>query len=317
MTTATLETGTTVEARTRQAATVLERCVCLTLSCHYLGNSRKIDLGELVEASGGTLAVDSEQFHAVKRLVDNAELRPAMRLLAKAKDVLRGHAISGHRVFGERSYLVPLPMVDRVDEQLRHLQAELRCEARLLAARYSDARDQQREKLGALFQESDYPTTAEVAAAFDIDWDYVSFATPDRLVSVNTALYERARAREEDRLATAYDEVRGTLRGVLHQITSDLVARLTPEPGAARRKAIRGTALDDLTGYLETFSLRNITDDDELEAVVGDLRRLAAGADVDALREDVGLRETVTAAATAAVARLETLTTRGRAIELE
>ena len=295
------------------AATILEKSVCLTLSCSYLGNNRKVDLEQLVEEKGGTIAAaDAAAFHATKRLLDPKELRDAMRITGKVKARLRSMAISTHRVFGERSYLIPLALVERVDADLTEFQAQLRQEAEALGARYDAAVERQKERLGPQFRAADYVGAQAVVEAFAIDWSYVSFAAPDRLETVSHVLAENAQRKHQDRLAAAFDEVLIGLRASALEVMTDLEQRLAPDDERPKAKAIRGTALRDLQEFQALLPHRNITGDDELEAVMARIAARADGLDVRMLRDSAFVRDGLWQAVCEAKAALKGLVETGR-----
>lgn len=297
-----------------QAATILQRSVCVVLTRHYLGNYRKVGTGAVVEAAGGTAAkVDDSQFHSTKKLVPSQALLPVMRALEAAPAYLRGTAIPAHRVFGDRTYLLPIAAVQAAEERLVAIRTELLAQAALLAQRWPSLVDMQELALAplGLFDRREYPTAADVATAFDLDWNYVSFAAPERLETVGRALFEGAQRKYESRMAEAYDEVRLVLRETLRQVTGEMVKKLTP--GAdGKPRVFRGTVLDDLAEFLATFDLRNIADDAELDGVVRQLRGLTDGLDVDQLRDLDGLRAVVLAGVKEATDALDALVATGR-----
>mgnify|MGYP001617277690 CR=1 FL=1 len=308
MTSSVLDRQATIPAaRERQAATILARCVCLTLECHFLGNNRKIDTADLVEVSGGHLAMDEQQFHTTKKLIDTKELNPAMRVLGRAKDYLRTVAIATHRVFGERSYLVPVKLVVDVDARLKEFEIELRDEVQQLADRYEGAVERQRAALGPMFKAGDYVSRSRVVEAFSIDWNYVSFAAPDRLETIDRAIASAAAAKHERKLASAFDEVVLGLRSHALEVMQELAARLAPGDGKAR--AVRGTALRDLTDFADLLPKRNVGDDWKLAEVVARVKKLASGVDIETLRSEPAVRARIQAAAAAAAKELEGLVT--------
>lgn len=277
------------------AHTILERAVCLTLSCHYLGNNRTVDLVALVKAAGegrtdmpDHLAVDADAFSAKKKLVDPKELRPVKRLLSQAKAYLRGVAISSHQVFGERSYLVPLALLDEADERLTAISAEIWIEAGKLADRYEEAVERQRAKHGSMFKASDYPDKTRVRAAFSLDWDYMQFGAPDRIETVNRAIYERTVSKYETKYASAFDAAVVEMRTAALDVVSELLVRLEPD-ARGNKKGLRGTALRDLQEYMRTLPHRNFGDDDELVRVMERVSAVAGG-DVDRLKESETLQ---------------------------
>lgn len=335
--------------KTAHAQTILQKAVVLTLTFTILGNHRKVDVNRLVdealdvngdgpEPDAGKAAdavagaenlvlalhglaerktLDEKAFGAQKKLIDQKELTPLHRVCGRAKSYLRSRAMPAHRVFGERSYLVPLALVQEVDKTLGEFEAELRAEAEGLRVRYAAAIEKQRAALGHLFREQDYVTPEQAAAAWSMDWNYVSFAAPERLETVDRALFEATQKKYEGRMAQAYEEVRLVLRETLLQLTTEIARKL--EPGDdGKPKVFRNTVLDGLADFLGHFNLRDVTDDRQLAGVVKQLRKLTKGLDAERLRDMADVRAQVLGGLKAATEQLDGLVVTGRrAIRLD
>lgn len=299
------------------AAKILQRCVCLTLRRHWLGNNRKVDVDDLVEKSGGTFTLDDRMFSATKLLIDSKELKPVRSVQNRARAYLSSIALPAHRVFGDGSYLVPLGLVEQVLTHLQELRTDLKREAAKLAARYAQAVEKQREALGPLFKISDYCQPEAVIDAYDIEWNFVGFEMPDKLTEVSAAIAEAEQAKQHARLASAFDDVILGLRSTALDIVSDLADRLTPDE-AGRPRVLRGTALDDLRQFAELLPQRNLGDDTKLANAVKKLVAHAKGLQVDDLRSSDSVREDLRKAAEQARDALTALVQTGprRAIKL-
>ena len=309
-----------LDPQTTRSATILQRSVCFTLACHYLGNVRKVELSDLdLSKSNDHEKINKDQLKLTKHLVDPKELRSAMRVLNAAKAYLRSAAIPTPSVFGERSYLIPLGLVEQVDGRLREFALRAEVESALLAERYPSLLDKAKKALGPhLFNAAQYPTVEDVRHAFRIDWDYVSFAAPDRLETVDRALFESAQAKFQTKMADAYEEVRYVLRETLLELSKGIVEKLTPGPDG-KPKIFRNSVLDGLSNFLSTFDMRNITDDAELTRVVSRLKGLTHGLEPEALRDFDVVRATVLDGVREATKELDGLVTvgRGRAISFD
>lgn len=276
-----------------EAAKILQRCTVLVLTAHYLGNHRKVKTARVAASAAGVRedelvdAVDTEQFSTTKRLVESETLTPATRIIGRAKHYLRSKGIPAHRVFGQRSYLIPLAALTEVDAKLTELEADLRAEATTVADGYAAAQERQREKLGDLYNAAEYPTPAQVEAAFGIDWVYANFESPDNLETVDRAIAASSQRKHEARMADAFAEVKLTLRVMLQEIVTGLIDKLTPGEDLKPR-VIRGTMLKDLSEFVSSLSVRNVTDDAEIVVVGERLKQLANGVDLDSLRGDEG-----------------------------
>lgn len=300
-----------VEERTGRAQQILARCVCLVLERHYLGNNRKVDVDDLVEKSGGTFTLDERMFSATKALIDSKYLAPARSVQNRARAMLRSVALPAYKTFGDSAYLVPLPIVRKVNDDLNTMAAELRAESVKLASTvYEKAIEEQREKLGPMFKIGDYLRPEQVADAFRIDWRFVSFAAPENLESVDHALAEAADQKYHDQLANAFDEVLMGLRASALEIVSDLVERLTPDEHG-RPRIMRSSALDALRQFAELLPTRNVGGDNQLAKAIANLTKRAEGVDVQQLRDSTQVRAGLHAAATAAQQALAALVQQG------
>jgi hypothetical protein len=69
-----------------------------------------------------------------------------------------------------------------------------------------------------------------------------------------------------------------------------LVDKLTPKPDGTKKKLV---GVDRLLEFLDTFSKKDVADDEQLRALVEEVRGLLNGQDIAQLRKDQGLRELV------------------------
>ena len=298
--------------KTNETMTILQRCVCLTLSCSYLGNNRKVKLDALKDAMDGQRDLYDKAFHATMKLVDNKALRGPNGVIGRAKAYVRSRAVQSHRIFGEGSVLVPTGLVTSVDARLQEFATELDVEARLVAQRYAGEMAQQAARLGKLFNARLYLTPDQVAGEWALDWSYVSFAAPERLETVDRAIYEASREKWDAKMGEAYHEVRLALREGARQFAREFVRRLSPGDDG-KPKIVKATGLlENLRDFLETFDLRNITDDAELAGVVARLRAVTHGLDPADLNDTGGLREQVLGSMAAAAQALDGLVATGR-----
>lgn len=309
----------TIETTQAQsAATILQRSVCVTLFCSYLGNNRKVALDAVKDAMHGTETLDEGAVKATKKLVDQKALRGPNGVISRAKAYLRSRAVQSHRVFGERTYLLAIGLVSEVDARLREFVTELDVEARFAAAQYAAEREKQRVKLGPLFCEGNYLNAEQVAAEWSIDWNYVSFAAPERLEAVDRALFEASKAKWDTKLGDAYHEVRLVLRQAALKIAREFSERLQPGPDGRLRTVKAGGLLEEALDFLNTLKLRDITDDSDLLDELAPLRAALAGVEASDLNEPGAVRDQVLAVATEAIEALGALVEEGgrRAVSL-
>jgi hypothetical protein len=85
--------------------------------------------------------------------------------------------------------LIKQEKVDEFAAALADSRAELADAVRNLDARYAELRRAAADRLGSLFNPSDYPET--LGGLFDVAWDLPSIEPPDFLVALSPRVYER------------------------------------------------------------------------------------------------------------------------------
>ena len=299
-----------------QGASILQKACCLTLECHYLGNYRSVELESVVRAATGRKndRVKDELAEAVrsnKHLVDPKALRKGHSLISLAKSHLASKAIRASNVFGDRSYLIPFASVRATDEFLTELSKEIQAENLVIAARWPKLVAEQAVILGPLFDAKQYPTQKDVETAFSIDWSYVSFSTPENLEHVDRALFADAQKKFERKMSEAFVEVRMVLRASLREFLARFADKMKPDADG-KPKVFRNSVLDEITDFLNSFDVRNLTDDKELAAVVAQVRKLTKTLDPEQLREMETVRKNALISAEKAVAAIDGLISKSR-----
>ena len=84
------------------------------------------------------------------------------------------------------------------------------------------------------------------------------------------------------------EEIRDGLRLTFKELVDALVDKLTPKPDGTRKKLV---GVDRLLEFLDTFSKKDVADDEQLRGLVEEVRGLLNG--ISKLRKDQGLRELV------------------------
>jgi len=308
MTTAELTTKTT------PAETILKRSVCLVLHCGYLGNHRKVNLRGLdVSKDGVELDREKDELGASKRLFAVADLRSCEKSIAAVKDRLRAMSLDGGtRLFGDGAYMLPLLSVVEAEQVIADGQAQLAKSVEALVAQLPEIIARRAQKLGNMFNAAEYPTADDIRGAYRIDYNFVSFGAPERLVDVDVAVAERAKADWNAKLSTAYDDVVLGLRTSALTVMRELANRLKPAADG-KPKALQPTALRDIQELLEQLPILNsVAGDEPLVGLLAPVGAVASGIDVDVLRKAPGVRAMLLAQAEAAVAALDELVTADR-----
>jgi hypothetical protein len=113
---------------------------------------------------------------------------------------------------------------------------------------------------------------------------------PQVLQAISGKLFGREQAKATEEWNEMLEEIRGGLRLTFKELMDALVDRLTPRPDGTRKKLV---GVDRLLEFLDTFSKKDVANDEELRVLVQQTRWLLEGQDVARLLKDQDLRELV------------------------
>jgi hypothetical protein len=276
-------------------ANLLKDCCAVMLTRRSWGNKRKASLATV------TTSADKRLLKLTKELIDpeTPELVAVKRHLAETREWVIGRTMP-FLGFKGGIYLAKTQAVPIIEAELPKRQARL---AELVGELCNRVPDQDgkmdspydrkvreaRDKLQELFDVRDYPTGAELARVFSIEWNWVAFTVPEGLPP---ELRQAEAKKLQQRFEEAGEEILIALRSGFKKLVDHAVERLTVQPGE-KKKVFKDTFIPNIAEFIETFSVRNLTNDAELGVLVEQARNIIAGVDNQALRDDEGLREKV------------------------
>lgn len=180
--------------------------------------------------------------------------------------------------------------IERLDTQLTSLRGELADAVEQLDRRYAELRTAAQQRLGRLFNLSDYP--ASLSGLFAVEWDFPSIEPPDYLRQLNPELYEQECRRVAARFDEALQLAEQAFLAELSQLVTHLTDRLSgTEDG--KPKVFRDTVVSKLTEFFERFRRMNVRSNDQLDQLVSQVEDLVNGVQPKSLRENRVLRESI------------------------
>jgi len=186
--------------------------------------------------------------------------------------------------------LLPIGLLESVDNTLKAYKAERAILVDNFVSVYPDLCKIAAERLGSLYNASDYQDVMAIRDKFKFDWGYISFAVPEHLKKLGLFADEAKKA--EAKLTEAAGEITLLMRQTLLDMVSHLQNALTPSEDG-KQKRIFASSITNISEFLNSFQFRNITDDTELDSIVEKAKALLSGVDVESLRKDEGFKSTV------------------------
>lgn len=258
------------------------------LSFTWMGVRRTLTPQQKAVAAD-SFGAEGEFLSAGKKLLDTKHPK------FKALTAIRGEAVTRWK-----SVTLPWPesgirlirrdSIEDFDNQMHSLSGRLEDAVIELDAHYEELRSAARERLGSLFNPSDYPASLE--GAFSMTWDFPSVDAPGYLRQVNPELYEQECDRVRAQFTEAVRLAEEAFTAELSELISHLCERLNGDRDG-KPKVFRDSAVSNLTEFFSRFRSLNVGSNGELERLVDQAQNVLRGIRPTGLRESGGLRQHV------------------------
>ena len=265
-----------------------ESMAAVRLTFSWMGVRRTLTPQQRAVAAD-SFGAEGDFLSAGKRIVDTRH--PSF----KALTAIRGEAVSRWK-----SMTLPWPepgvrlirrdQIEEFDNLATASSERLADAVAELDLHYEELRNTARERLGSLFNESDYP--ASLRDAFSMSWDYPSIDAPGYLRQVNPELYEQECNRIRSRFSEAVRLAEEAFIGELSELISHLSERLSGDRDG-KPKIFRDTVVSNLSEFFGRFQSLNVGSNSELNQLVEKAQSVLRGVRPNALRKSNGLRQHV------------------------
>ncbi len=232
---------------------------------------------------------DKAMVRATKKILECPEYEFLLQLKRSIHRRLKTLALPGE-ILRAGVYPVSVAMVEAVEKTLEDFSVRWGVGVLGLEQVWDLRVREVEDRLRALYDGADYPSWERVQRSFDVRWNYFSVSTPQILQTISARLYTREQAKATVQWNEMLDEIRVGLRLTFKELVDALVDKLTPKPDGTRKKLV---GVERLLEFLDTFSKKNVADDEELQVLVAEVRGILKGQDVSQLRKDQDLRELV------------------------
>jgi|CXWL01.1.fsa_nt_gi hypothetical protein len=288
---------------------LLSKAVIISFKTGRFGNNRKVRRSQLtisaVDLDGGEdKPVDKDVLKVSKELLDSKELQAIGSFDQKTRGKLLTYCLPSY--VDEGYYFLPISLIETVDAFLATAKAERRYLVNGFMAVYPGKKGSARYRLGPLFRERDYPGEDEVRATFTWSVRYISFSVPGSLRDISMSLFLQEKERQERMWEEATVEVRVALRESMAGLVEHAISKLSLRPNG-KPQIFRDSMVKNMAEFLDLFDKRNLTNDGDLAALVGQAKQLMAGVDPVTLRNNLGTRERVKAGFEGIKATMDTM----------
>jgi hypothetical protein len=258
------------------------------VSLSWLG-VRKTLTAEQKNQAADTFGATGDYLSIGKKLLDTKH--PSFKAVTAVKNRAIGYWKAMSLPYPEPGIrLIRQDHVDEITNRIQEFQIELEEAVETLDRHYSDLKAAARQRLGTLFNETDYPVS--LVGLFSIEADFPSVEVPDYLRQLNPQLYQQECERVQQRFDEAVQLAEEAFTSELAKLVSHLTERLSGSEDG-KQKIFRDSAIGNLTEFFERFKSLNVRSNDQLDGLVADAQRIVNGVQPQALRGNGALRQHV------------------------
>jgi hypothetical protein len=266
--------------------------VCLRVHLGTLGNSRKVNAERVI------VDADKQLIRVSKKLLDAEELKNISRLDRELRSYLDEICLP----FEVGIHLLPFAFIEPVDAKLQEMQERRAGLVETFLRAYPDLCRQIALRLRKLYRPADYPPADYVRSKFTFSWCYLSFGVPGQLKEISSRIF----VSEREKAAQAFVDIQQALRTALAELVEHLRERLAVDEDG-KPKQLRQPAVQKVKDFLNTFDLRNVTDDQALADQVQKARDLLNGVDAEVIRNTETMRNRIRVGMSEVGAQLDTM----------
>lgn len=269
-----------------------ETCI-LEIHRHEPGFEKKIDSDTILNSAGdpGIAKIDRKSLSAYKFLITRKEIKDLQRHRTKFFDRLKEMSLPGGMLtLGNGQYLIP---VSRITEVRGEIDTYLSERASLLdefEARYPEIIELARERLGSLFDATDYPAFPALRAQYSTTYKFVSNTVPEEIQKISQQIYEQEQARILAECSAVTGLIQNTLRDRFVDLVNHFSERLGMDEKTGKPKRFHGSNVEHFEAFIKAFSDMNLTGDTDLAELVKKADVLIQGADPGKIRTDAEFR---------------------------
>ena len=252
----------------------------------WFGTRKALTAGQKAEAAEA-FGAEGKFLSAGKKLLDTRH--PHFKAVTSVK---------GQATTFWRSISLPYPepglrlirrdQIEEFTEKMGGFKRDLDRAVRALDRELESLKSAAQDRLGRLFDPSDYPRS--LAGEFDLNWDFPSIEPPDYLRRLHPDLYREECRRAQARFNEAVQLAETAFTEELSKLVEHLQERLAGSDDG-KPKVFRDSAVENLKEFFSRFRQLSIGSDEQLDAVVRQAESLLGETAPQELRNQSGTRQ--------------------------
>lgn len=263
---------------------LFEKAVILTASFGLPPTAKKVRRSQIGEAGNGTetavtVKADVTAIKVSKVILDCPELKAISKKHAEIKAYIEAKALPSF--FKGGMFWLSLDLIEEAEAKFDQFDTELQPLIEEFLAVYPQRAEEARTRLDELGDLADYLSIEEIREKFYFTRQYITFQSPENLPEV---IRKQEADKMEQYFRDANVEIQAALRESMQELINHMLDKLSPSTDG-KKKRFYDSSLDKVTGFLNCFAARNLTDDTALQALVDQARGIIGSTTPDDIRD--------------------------------
>jgi hypothetical protein len=253
------------------------------------GDAVNVTTCETCQGTGKvSVEVDPNFFYTAKDILDKSYLKPINKRLLQLVKYRSAHTVPAS-MLKNGWYILPKEFIDDMYEQIESCKTDVEALLDKLEPHWPEMIEKARPKLGPHFKLSDYPTFSAWRSEYQITYRYRGLNVPALLSEYNQRLAQQEFEKVKLEWADTAQEVRDAMRGGFTYLVKKFADGLGRDDDG-KFKTFHKSIIEKLREFCATFAARDLTGDEQLAQLAGQVKQLVEGVDPKALRKDEALR---------------------------
>lgn len=235
---------------------------------------------------------DTNILHVSQEIIDRSEIAELSKLRNKFTQDIKSISLK-HSFLKPGMYVIPTSMSLIVDNIIKKFIEDRDVLLDEFGANFDEIIQRQKSRSKELFDETDYEVFEVIRSRYDVEAIITGTVTQETLREIDERLFNEQKKLMENKWKNTVDEVQFALRESFQGMIAHFADSLTVDESTGKKKRFHETTIEKLTDFIDTFKMRNLTDDKELEKLTEKAKSLIEGLDVNQLRTDESIRDSL------------------------
>ena len=281
----------TIDAPATAAERMRATMTAVRVSIQWFGVRKTLTPEQRAQAAE-SFGAAGQFISAGKKLLDTSH--PAYKAVTAVRGQILGYWKGMTLPFPEPGIrLIRQDQIEAFNARMNELREDLAAALDQLDRQYRALKAAAQERLGQLYNETDYPEV--LRGMFGVEWDFPSVEPPQSLRQLAPEIWQQECTRVSTRFDDAVQMAEQAFMEELGSLVGHITERLSGNSPDGKPKIFRDSAVISLREFFDRFRSLNVRSNEQLDQLVEQAQQAVSGIAPQDLRDNGALRQRIAA----------------------